>query len=416
MLLTKELEIELSSSQIKYYSNLGYDIPRVKDKYSRYTTPRGTKIIVKIEDLQKGSHENVQYQCDICGEIVTCQYKTYIQSQIKSYTKIDVCNNCKFIKSQMSIKNKYGVDNLLLLPEIRQKSYDKNRHSFEFICEQFDKLDYILITKEYKNNLQSLDYICRKHIEYGIQTTNYANIQHHGSACRLCANEKISESRKNIFENVKNEYFSLGYNLLSSEDEYIDCHTPLKCSCMKHPEEFFGVSLVHARRHLGCNKCFRERVCGENSWNWKGGITSLSQHLRYKTKIWTFDSLKNTKFKCVLTNIENGKLVVHHLYSFSKIMEELLEITGIPLYSQISLYSLDELKILEDKCLELNYRKGLGIPLIRPLHNLFHSQMGSVIIDNGEFQEFAQRYYNFEFDDQLEEKYKYKTILLKKTG
>ncbi|MCK9198249.1 MAG: hypothetical protein M0P49_01460 [Bacilli bacterium] len=417
MLITKEVEIELHSRQITYYKNLGYDVPRIKDKYSRYTTPKGTKIIVKVEDLQKGSHVDIQYKCDICGEPVTCNYKTYVQSQINSFTKIDACDNCKTIKSRMSIKEKYGVDNILLLPEIREKSYDKNRHSYEFIYNEFDKIGYILITQNYQNNIQPLDYICKKHMEYGVQITNYANIKHHGSACRLCANERISDLQRNSFEHVKDEYINLGYNLLSNENEYIDCHTPLRCSCTKHPNEFFNITLVHARRHQeGCKICLQDKISGENNPNWKGGITSLSQYLRYKTKYWIFDSLKNTKFKCAITNIENHNLVVHHLYSFSKIVEEVLENTGMPLYPQVSLYSIEQLNILENKCLELHYQKGWGVPLIKPLHNLFHSQMGSIIIDNGEFQEFTQRYYNFEFDELLEEKYKYKNIILKKTG
>jgi len=415
MLETKELEIELHSSQITYYRDLGYDIPKIKDKKGRYTTPKGTKIIVKIEDLPKGSGLNIQYKCDICGRVVSIAYGEYCKSQKNSFTKIDACANCKTIKTRMTIKEKYGIDNMLTLPEIREKSCDLTRHKYKFINNEFDKLDYILITSEYINNTQPLEYVCKKHTEYGVQTTNYADIKHHGSACRLCANEKISNFFRNSCEDVKNEYYDLGYILLSNKEEYIDCHTPLKCSCQKHPEEIFDVSLVHARRHQGCKKCYQDKMSGENHFNWKGGISSLSNYLRYKVKSWVFDSLKFNNFRCVLTNINNS-LVVHHLYSFSKIVSETLEVLEIPLYPQVSLYSVKELIIIENKFLELHYQKGLGQPMVKSLHKLFHSQVGNLIIDNGEFENFKQRYYNFEFDNLLEDKYKYKNVLLKEVG
>ena len=80
------------------------------------------------------------------------------------------------------------------------------------------------------------------------------------------------------------------------------------------------------------------------------------------------------------------------------------------------MYTDLELKILEEECLRLHYQKGLGIPLLRCIHDRFHAIMGDLIIDNGEFLEFSKRYQNFEFDDLLEEKFKYKNIILKEVG
>jgi hypothetical protein len=56
MLLTKEVEVkyveaELNSNTIKYYKNLGYDIPKLLNKQNKLTTPKGTKIAVKENDL-----------------------------------------------------------------------------------------------------------------------------------------------------------------------------------------------------------------------------------------------------------------------------------------------------------------------------------------------------------------------------
>ena len=52
MLITKEVEIDVSSGVKQYYLNKGYEIPQYfNKKNNRYTVKRGTKIWVKVEDL-----------------------------------------------------------------------------------------------------------------------------------------------------------------------------------------------------------------------------------------------------------------------------------------------------------------------------------------------------------------------------
>jgi hypothetical protein len=152
---------------------------------------------------------------------------------------------------------------------------------------------------------------------------------------------------------------------------------------------------------------------GAKNGRWVGGISNLSSYLRRKINDWKYDSLKSNNFKCFITGINDGSLVVHHLYSFSKIVRESLNIVKLPLYSEVSMYTNDQLKELEDKCVELHYKKGLGKPIIGSLHKLFHIEMGNLIIDNGELEEFREKYMNFEFDNILDDKYKYCNVVLK---
>jgi len=67
-LITKEVEVKLAHKNIKYYENLGYEIPREKGKWG-ITVKHGTKIKVKVKDLTKSSRVYVDVQCDGCGEI-----------------------------------------------------------------------------------------------------------------------------------------------------------------------------------------------------------------------------------------------------------------------------------------------------------------------------------------------------------
>ena len=52
-LISKEVEINICGGNYKHYEELGYHIPRSKNKWGRMGILQGTKIIVKVEDLQK---------------------------------------------------------------------------------------------------------------------------------------------------------------------------------------------------------------------------------------------------------------------------------------------------------------------------------------------------------------------------
>jgi len=126
MLLTKEVEVILNNSIIKYYSNLGYDIPKIKNKYGDYTTPRGTKIIVKVEDLSHGSRVQVDVKCDCCGEIINPYYNNYLR-----YLRRDGKYYCKKCSKKLFSINTY------------RKTILRNRKSFEQWCIENNRQDIL---------------------------------------------------------------------------------------------------------------------------------------------------------------------------------------------------------------------------------------------------------------------------------
>ena len=63
-LISKEVEVTLNSMNMKYYQKLGYTIPKIKNKSRELTTPNGTKIVVKVEDLSSGSGVDIEVICD----------------------------------------------------------------------------------------------------------------------------------------------------------------------------------------------------------------------------------------------------------------------------------------------------------------------------------------------------------------
>ena len=105
-LITETVNVVLHGNNIKYYEELGYDIPRVENECHKMVVPRGSEIEVKVEDLQEQSHAIVEYKCDGCGEIFRTEYRVYLK-HIKQEGKI-YCEKCakKLLTPQRTLKTK----------------------------------------------------------------------------------------------------------------------------------------------------------------------------------------------------------------------------------------------------------------------------------------------------------------------
>ena len=126
MLITKEVEITLNGKNIKYYESLGYPIPRIKNKKGNLTVPFGTKLLVKIEDLQKSSNIQIEVQCDYCLEegietIMNPYYYNYCRNKENTIIKKDCCKKCISKKAKESNLINYGVEHTAQLPETKEK-------------------------------------------------------------------------------------------------------------------------------------------------------------------------------------------------------------------------------------------------------------------------------------------------------
>lgn len=146
MLLTREVEVGASSSNIKYYENLGYKVPRYKDKRGRQSVKRSTKILVKVEDLPKKSNAMVDVQCDYCLEenIITIKSKkfcTYIISH--KYSQKDSCPKHSGLKGKESFLNIYGCINYTQTDEYKVK--------YKNTCQEKYGADNVFQVEEFKD-------------------------------------------------------------------------------------------------------------------------------------------------------------------------------------------------------------------------------------------------------------------------
>jgi predicted transcriptional regulator len=101
-ILEKEILITLNAANMNYYESIGYKIPKIKTKWGKISTPRGTTIIVKIKDLSQGSHAKVTKVCDDCGEnIPNKKYADILNERLNGDGK-DRCFKCARTQAEMT--------------------------------------------------------------------------------------------------------------------------------------------------------------------------------------------------------------------------------------------------------------------------------------------------------------------------
>jgi len=110
LVLPQMVEVTLHGKNIKYFEDKGYEIPRRKDREYRYTTPKGTKIMVNVLDLSNKSNKEVIVKCDYCGKEILKTINNFIRH--KEIINKDCCNECSPIKLSEIIQAKYGVSNV----------------------------------------------------------------------------------------------------------------------------------------------------------------------------------------------------------------------------------------------------------------------------------------------------------------
>jgi len=148
MLITKEVEVGLMTN-IKYYENLGYKIPRYKNKQGQIVVKRGTKILVNVNDLPNGTRVKVDVKCDNCGEEKQLAWVDY-QKSIKEDGKY-YCQKCA-----MKLYGRETCRKTLLL----------KGKSFEQWCLENNRQD-VLGRWDYKlNKLKPSEVNCNTETEY----------------------------------------------------------------------------------------------------------------------------------------------------------------------------------------------------------------------------------------------------------
>lgn len=177
----------------------------------------------------------------------------------------------------------------------------------EFIRKQFAKEGYQLLTIEYKNSFQKLDYICPKGHKHSITWGHWQQ----GCRCPHCAN-----NGKPTIEFIRAKFAKEGYELLTKI--YKNCYQKLKYMCPSGHKHF--ISWTNWRIGKRCPICYRNNNFGPNHPNWKGGVSFEPYCPIWKDKEYAEFIKQRDGYKCLnpYCNSKNPNDLTRHHINYNK--------------------------------------------------------------------------------------------------
>lgn len=248
-------------------------------------------------------------------------------------------------------KNIYSIENIKLWLRKNNKPYD-------------------LISSEFNNKIK-LNLYCNIHkCHFSIKWNNLQQDQH----CPKCGDEiRIGKINRLVLKEVKLKVGNKIPTVKVISEKWTNSTTKIDCECLVCNNKFSSL-YSNLLKGQGCPNCGLRK--GESNGVWKGGITPLHTNMRTRMLKWRLDSYQKYEYKCDITGVKKKSNVIHHLYNYSDILQETLNVLNIKTKQVIGDYSYEELKIVEDKCLELHYKYGLGVCLSEEVHKEFHAIYG----------------------------------------
>ena len=134
---------------------------------------------------------------------------------------------------------------------------------------------------------------------------------------------------------------------------------------------------------------------------YKGGITTISMHLRDLSLQWYNDCKQKANYTCQLTGKHGCKLNTHHLKAFSTIVLEAHNLHNIQIKDQVKNYTPEELKLLEEYVASWHKDNSNAVVLSEDVHRLFHQEYGKGNNTPEQYIEFKERYLAGEFKEIL---------------
>lgn len=210
-----------------------------------------------------------------------------------------------------------------------------------------------------------------------------------GYGCPECANKKVGDALRYTLEEVVEKLSKITKTIKILSDEYLGANIKMECECLVC-KNIWMAPWSTLSVGSGCPECAHEKGRGDTSPGWRGGITAIGIHLRNQMSQWRKDSMRACGYKCVITGERFD--YVHHIFGFNMILEETFKRTGIPKHEKVSDYNEEELKTLEDICLEIHYEHELGACLTSKLHIDFHNIYNYGNNTPEQFEEFKNNY------------------------
>jgi hypothetical protein len=110
MILSDKIEIKCSNNQISYWREKGYE-----------TKGNNELISVFVNDLPKNSGQKIKVSCDFCNKQKEISLNRYNINTKNGKTYYSCSRKCSEQKNKKTLNEKYGVNNISQLNEIKIK-------------------------------------------------------------------------------------------------------------------------------------------------------------------------------------------------------------------------------------------------------------------------------------------------------
>lgn len=218
MMLDREVWICLSGENVSYWISKGYVIPKYFNKRkNKWLIKRGTKILVKVEDLPKRSHVKILCKCDNpnCSHpIRKINYDQYS----------DLCTHC--CKKTDEARKKYSESHLGLFSGEKNPNFGK--HASEETRRKLSISHIGIQAKEkhpnWNSTLTNEERLFGKHREILPGYSLWLKTVHSKGKCEICNDTKnLRAHHLNCWEDFSNERTDVNNGA---------------CLCDKHHKEF----------------------------------------------------------------------------------------------------------------------------------------------------------------------------------
>ena len=242
-LISDYVDTKVNAFAYNYYKDLGYDIPKRKNKNGQDVLDTSKYIKIKVSDLKPNSHVNVLVECDSCGKKLDVIYENY--NRIMKKHSQYLCVNCA--------NNKYNTGS--------------NHHNWKSELSDQNRIDR-RINPEYCSFVERV----MRRDKYTCQccgASNKKNIVHHLDGYNWCFDKRYDDENGITLCNDCHNNFHVIYGYGNNTREQF--------------LEWLGVTHLELQRNNDCLPSARKVYCYEDGKIYES-VTQAQLMNNYKSK------------------------------------------------------------------------------------------------------------------------------------